>query len=98
MSTEKLKEKLAEYELKREEIEANDFAAEKEKELAEYRIALEKKYADKKEEELAKADAYLFLLNELIAESEQEDMVKAELETPIVGVTQESISEVKSVV
>lgn len=98
MSTEKLKEKLAEYELKREEIEANDFAAEIEKELAEYRIALEKKYADKKEEELAKADAYLFLLNELIAESEQEDMVKAELETPIVGVTQESISEVKSVV
>lgn len=98
MSTEKLKEKLAEYELKREEIEANDFAAEIEKELAEYRIALEKKYADKKEEELAKADAYLFLLNELIAESEQEDMVKAELETPIVGITQESISEVKSVV
>lgn len=98
MSTEKLKEKLAEYELKREEIEANDFAAEIEKELAEYRIALEKKYADKKEEELAKADAYLFLLNELIAESEQEDMVKAELETPIVGVTQESISEVKTVV
>ena len=98
MSTEKLKEKLAEYELKREEIEANDFAAEIEKELAEYRIALEKKYADKKEEELAKADAYLFLLNELIAESEQEDMVKAELETPIVSVTQESISEVKSVV
>lgn len=98
MSTEKLKEKLAEYELKREEIEANDFAAEIEKELAEYRIALEKKYADKKEEELAKADAYLFLLNELIAESEQEDMAKAELEAPIPSIADEIVSEVKTVV
>ena len=45
MSTEKLKEKLAEYELKREEIETNDFADEIENELAEYKAVLEKKYA-----------------------------------------------------
>lgn len=98
MSTEKLKEKLAEYELKREEIETNDFADEIENELAEYKAVLEKKYADKKADELVKADAYIFLLNELIAESEQEEEAKAEADTPVAAEASEVVSEVKTVV
>ena len=43
MSTEKLKEKLAEYELKKEELGNNDFTSEIEQELAEYKQVLEKK-------------------------------------------------------
>lgn len=42
MSAEKLKEKLAEYELKKEELGNNDFTSEIEQELAEYKQVLEK--------------------------------------------------------
>lgn len=95
MSTEKLKEKLAEYELKKEELGDNDFTSEIEQELAEYKQVLEKKYADKKAEELSKIDANLFLLNELIAESELEDEAKAEMDAALVSV---ETQEVKTVV
>ena len=98
MSTEKLKEKLAEYELKKEELGNNHFTSEIEQELAEYKQVLEKKYADKKAEELSKIDANLFLLNELITESEQEEAAKAEAEAPIPSITDEIVSEVKTVV
>lgn len=95
MSTEKLKEKLAEYELKKEELGDNDFTSEIEQELAEYKQVLEKKYADKKAEELSKIDANLFLLNELIAESELDDEAKAEMDVAPVSV---ETQEVKTVV
>lgn len=95
MSTEKLKEKLAEYELKKEELGNNDFTSEIEQELAEYKQVLEKKYADKKAEELSKIDANLFLLNELIAESELDDEAKAEMDVAPVSV---ETQEVKTVV
>ena len=98
MSTQKLKEKLAEYELKKEELEANDHASEIEAELAEFKLALERKYADKKAAELSKMEANLFLLNELITESEQEEAAKAEAEAPIPSITDEIVSEVKTVV
>lgn len=73
MSTEKLKEKLAEYELEKENIKANDFAKEVEEEVAAFRLEVEKKYAAKKQLELDKLDNYLFLLSELIEVSEEED-------------------------
>lgn len=98
MSTEKLREKLAEYELKKEELEANDYSTEIEAELTEFKLALERKYADKKAEELSKMEANLFLLNELIAESELEEAAKAEAEAPIPSITDEIVSEVKTVV
>ena len=75
MSTEKLKEKLAEYELEKEDIEANDFAKEIEEEVAAFRLEVEKKYAAKRQVELNKIDNYLFLLHELISDSEEEDKV-----------------------
>ena len=75
MSTEKLKEKLAEYELEKEDIEANDFAKEIEEEVAAFRLEVEKKYAAKRQVELDKLDNYLFLLHELISDSEEEDKV-----------------------
>lgn len=75
MSTEKLKEKLAEYELEKEDIEANDFAKEIEEEVAAFRLEVEKKYAAKRQVELNKIDNYLFLLHELISDSEAEDKV-----------------------
>ena len=95
MSTEKLKEKLAEYELKKEELGNNHFTSEIEQELAEYKQVLEKKYADKNADELSKSDANLFLLNELIAESELEDEAKAEMDAAPVSV---ETQEVKTVV
>ena len=74
MTKEKLMEKLAEYEASKQELIAKTFAEEIEAEVAEYKKTVEAKYEAVKAEDLEKHEHYIALLEELIAEAEEEEL------------------------
>lgn len=78
MTKEKLMEKLAEYEASKQELIVKTFADEIAAEVEEYRKTVEAKYEVIKTENLEKHEHYISLLKELIAETEQEELVAKE--------------------
>lgn len=69
LNVQELVNKKVSYEQKKVEISSYDYEEEKAIELAKYSAELDKKYNDKKNEDLTKVDHYIELLNELIEDA-----------------------------
>lgn len=77
MTKEQLKAKVDLYTAEKAEIEKKDYSAEIEAELTVYKAELVAKHEAERKADLAKIDDYLTLLDELVAEAEEEEATAA---------------------